>query len=66
MGPQVCQLLATLCVSLSLTLFAMGSGDPTGRFYLRTLSFSRPMTIMGPILDTVVVSRVVERMICEE
>jgi hypothetical protein len=43
----VCQLLATLCVTLSLALFALCGADPTGRFCLRTLSSSRPTTIMG-------------------
>jgi hypothetical protein len=40
--------------------------DPTGGFYLRTLSFSRPTTIMGPILDMVVVSCTLEVVVCEE
>jgi hypothetical protein len=66
MGSRVCQLLATLCVSLSLALFAPGSADPTGGFSLRTLSYSRPTAIMGPILDTVVIYRSVEGMLCEE
>jgi hypothetical protein len=35
-------------------------------FCLRTLSFSRPTTIVGHILDTVVVSNVVGGMVCEE
>jgi hypothetical protein len=35
MGFRVCQLLATLRVALSLTLFALGGTDPIGRFYLR-------------------------------
>jgi hypothetical protein len=66
MGPRVCQLLATLCVTLSLALFALSGADPTGRLCLRTLSFSRPTAIMGPILDTVIVSRSIEGVICEE
>jgi hypothetical protein len=45
-GPRVCQLLATLCVSLFLALFALGGANPTDGFCLRTLSFGRPMTIM--------------------
>jgi hypothetical protein len=53
MGPRVCQLLATHCVALSLTLSALGGADPIGRFCLETQSISRPMTIMRPILDTV-------------
>jgi hypothetical protein len=56
MEPYVCQLLATLCVALSLTLFALGGVDPTEGFYIQTLSFSRVMIIVGPILDTVVAS----------
>jgi hypothetical protein len=39
MGPRVCQLLATLCVTLSLTLFDLGGIDLTSGFCLRTLSF---------------------------
>jgi hypothetical protein len=56
MGPPVCQLVATLCVASSLALFAWGSADPAVGFCLRTLSYCRPTAIMGPILDTVVVS----------
>jgi hypothetical protein len=52
-------MLATLYVALSLALFALGGADSTGGFYLRTLSFGRPMIIMGPVLDTVVISRAV-------
>jgi hypothetical protein len=62
----VCQLLATLCVTLSLALFALGGADPTGRFCLRILSFVRPTTIVRPIFDTVVVSLGVEGMVCDE
>jgi hypothetical protein len=65
-GPQVCQLLATLCVALSLALFALGGADPTGGFCLRNLSFSKPMAIMGPVLDTVVIFHDIEGMVCEE
>jgi hypothetical protein len=43
-------------VSLSLTLFALGSADLGGGFCLRTLSFGRPKAILEPVLDTVVVS----------
>jgi hypothetical protein len=64
-GPRVCQLLATLYVALSLALFALGGADPTGGFCLRTVSFSRPMTITGSILDTVAVSHAVEGVVCE-
>jgi hypothetical protein len=66
MGPRVCQLLPTLCVALSLALSALGGADPTGGFFLRTLSFNRPTVIMEPVLDTVVVSRVVEGKVCDE
>jgi hypothetical protein len=59
MGPHVCQLLATLYVALSLALFALGGTD-------RTLSFSGPTIIVGPILDIVVVSKAVEGVICQE
>jgi hypothetical protein len=58
--------VAILCVALSLALFALGSADLTGRFCLRTLNFGRPMPIVGPILDIVVVSRDVVGMMCEE
>jgi hypothetical protein len=53
MGPWVCKLLATLCVPLSLALFALAGANPTGAFCLQTLSFSRPTVIVRPILDTV-------------
>jgi hypothetical protein len=66
MGSQVRKLLATLRVALSLALFALGGTDPAGGFCLRTLSYSRPTTIVGSILDTVVVSRVVVGTSCEE
>jgi hypothetical protein len=66
MGSQVRQLLATLCVALSLTLFALGGADATGRFCLRTLSCSRLIAIMGLILDIVIVSRAVVGTSCEE
>jgi hypothetical protein len=66
MGSRVHQLLATLCVILSLTLFALDGTDPTGRFCLRTMSYSRATTIVEPILDTVVVSCAVVGTSCEE
>jgi hypothetical protein len=66
MGPQMCLLLATLCVASSLALFALGYSDLTGGFCLRTLSCHRPTTIVGPILDTIVVSHDVEGTSCEE
>jgi hypothetical protein len=59
MGSQALQLLATLYVALSLTLFAWGGADPTDGFCLRTLSCSWPTTIMGPVLDTVSISHTV-------
>jgi hypothetical protein len=34
MGPQVCQLLATLYVALFIALFALGGADLTGGFFL--------------------------------
>jgi hypothetical protein len=58
--------VAILCVALSLALFALCSADPTDRFCLRTLNFGRPMPIVGPILDIVVVFRNVVGMMCEE
>jgi hypothetical protein len=65
-GAQVCQLLATRCVALSLTLFALGGADPTSWFCFQTLSFGRSMTIVGPILDTVAISCTIEGVIDEE
>jgi hypothetical protein len=65
MGTRVRQLLATLYVALSLTLFALGGANPTGGFGLITLSYSRPMIIVGPILNTVVVSCIVVGTLCE-
>jgi hypothetical protein len=44
---------------LSLTLFYRGGVDLTVGFCLRTLSYSRLTAIVGPILDTIVVSCVV-------
>jgi hypothetical protein len=66
MGPRMHQLLATLCVASSFALFAQGGADPTGRCCLRTLSCCRPMTIVRPILDTVVVFHDVEGLSCKE
>jgi hypothetical protein len=66
MGSQVRQLLATLCVTLSHTLFALGGADSTDGFCHRTLSYSRSTTIVGPILDTVDVSHFVMGTLCEE
>jgi hypothetical protein len=45
------QLLATLCVTLSLTLFALGGADLAGGFCLRTLSFGRPMPNRGTYFE---------------
>jgi hypothetical protein len=59
-------LLATLCVDLSLTLFALDSSNSTGGFCIKTLTYCRPTTIMGPILDKVGVSCNVEGTSCEE
>jgi hypothetical protein len=42
MGQRVCQLLAILCVFLSIALVALGGSDPIGGFCLWTLSFGRP------------------------
>jgi hypothetical protein len=66
MGPQMHQMLATLCVTLSLALVALGSSDPTGRFHLGTLSVAGFSANVGPILDTVAVSCGVEGTSCEE
>jgi hypothetical protein len=57
------QLLGTLCVTSSL---ALGGADPTGGFCLRTLSCCRPTAIVGPILDTVIVSHCVAGASCVE
>jgi hypothetical protein len=45
---------------------ALGGAEPAGEFCLRTLVFIRPTTIVGPILDTVAVSRDVAGTMCEE
>jgi hypothetical protein len=66
MGLRVCQLLGTLCIVLSLALIALGGTDSTDGFCLRTLSFSCPTAIVRPVLDTVVVSHVVESVVCEK
>jgi hypothetical protein len=60
------QILATLCVASSLALVALGGSVPTGGFHLRTISIAGPSTIMGHVLDTVVVSHDVEGTSCEE
>jgi hypothetical protein len=51
-------LLATLCVALSLALFALGGANPAGGFYLRILSVGKPMLCVGIILDMVGVSHI--------
>jgi hypothetical protein len=60
------QLLATYCVASSLALFTRGGTDSAGEFCLQTLSYCRTMAIMGPILDTVVVSHDVVVALCKE
>jgi hypothetical protein len=66
-SPKKCQLLATSCVALSLSLFALGGSDPTVKFCLGTLSLVGPSTIVGPIWDTITISHaVVAGMMCEE
>jgi hypothetical protein len=59
-------MLATPCVILSLALSTLGGSNPTGGFHLGTLSIAGPSAIMGPILDSIAVSRDVEGMLCEE
>jgi hypothetical protein len=60
------QMLVTICVALSLALVALGSSDTTSGFRLGTLSVAGPSTIVGPVLDMVVVSCDVEGTSCEE
>jgi hypothetical protein len=62
----MCQMLATLYVTLSLSLIALGGSNPTGGFHLGTLSVVGPLIIMGPVLDMVVVSCNVEGASCDE
>jgi hypothetical protein len=62
MGPRKRQLLSTLYVAL----FALGGADSTGGFCLRTLSNSRPTTIVRHILDTVAISHTVDGTSCKE
>jgi hypothetical protein len=47
MGLWLCQLLATLCVALSLALITLGGSNPTGGFHFLTLSFGRPHSNYG-------------------
>jgi hypothetical protein len=42
MGLRMHQVLATLCVALSLALVTLGGSDLIGGFHLRALSFDRP------------------------
>jgi hypothetical protein len=65
MSSQTRQLLATLCVALSLALFARGGADLTDGFCCQTLSYSECTTIMGHILDTITVSHAVVGTSCE-
>jgi hypothetical protein len=58
-GHVKCELLATPCVSLSLTLFALSGSDSTGGFYLGTLSHAGLSVIVGPIWDMTTVSHAV-------
>jgi hypothetical protein len=46
--------------------WALGGAEPIDGFSLINLSSSKPTTIMGSILNTVVISHVVEGAICEE
>jgi hypothetical protein len=59
-------MLATLCVTSSLALVALGGPDPTGGFHLGTLSVACPSAIVEPILNTVVISHDVEGVSCED
>jgi hypothetical protein len=60
-------MLAILCVTLSLALFALGGADSTGGFFLRTLSFASPLAVIGLVWDLIVVSRaVIACVMCEE
>jgi hypothetical protein len=47
MGLQMRQLLATLYLTSSRALVALGGSDPTSGFCLRTLSFDRPLDSHG-------------------
>jgi hypothetical protein len=60
-APAACHIL---CVALSLPLFALDSTDPTSGFCLGNLSLGMPTTIVGSILDTVVISRDVKGTTC--
>jgi hypothetical protein len=45
-------------------LGAPAAGHPL--YHLRTLSYSRPMVIVGPVLDTVAISRAIVGTSCKE
>jgi hypothetical protein len=47
MGLEMHQLLATLCVALSLDMVALGGSVSTGVFHLQTLIFGRPLGNCG-------------------
>jgi hypothetical protein len=66
MGSWVCLMLATLCVTSSLAQFIRGGVDQASGFCLKTLSCCRPTAIVGPILDTIIVSHDVMGTSCEE
>jgi hypothetical protein len=65
-GPQMSQMRATLCVISSIALVALGGSDLTGGLCLGTLSVAGLSTIVGSILDMVVVSWDVEGTSCKE
>jgi hypothetical protein len=65
MGPRMCQMLATLCVTSALALVALGGSNLTAGFHLGTLSVVGPSTIVVPILDTVAISLDVEGRSCD-
>jgi hypothetical protein len=62
----MCQMLATLFVTSSLTMVALGGSDPISEFRLETLSVAGPSAIVGHVLYTVVVSHDVEGVSCQE
>jgi hypothetical protein len=51
---------------LTLGMFAQGNTDPAGGFCLQTLSRCSPTGIVGPVMDTVVISHDVTNMSCKE
>jgi hypothetical protein len=64
-APAVLATGHTLCCFVPRSVCYSGV-DLADGLSLRTLSFSRPTTIVGPILDTVVISCDVEDVIYEE